>query len=452
MHGRVLDVYENVQAYGAIGDGVVNDTAAIQACIDACSAAGGGVVYLPPGTYKVSQGASLNLVCLQVKEGVILRGAGNATVVKAAASLPSPVAAVIGNGISENPQHIGLEHFKIDGNRDNQTQPIWGGRLTKHGGSPFELPYPPDSHAVGSSGLFYVDRMNFSNCLGGGFHFTDTGVGMLTNCMAWNCGIGYSGLVDAEVIGCTAGYIDSNGFEVTSGSCRLVGCKAYACGRTDATKYGFSLTGTGQEVTACEVQESIANGFFIGGKSAIVSGGVDQISGSAVVFGSTATTSGNVVDLFYTDVGGMYKAIHLIDNTAGATYNRVTIRKNNNTGGPTGTIYAGTTDNNYFRSTNQDGTQIATYAASFTPYPAGGNQILTLTGPITINPPGEDAPVGSRLVFTFIQDGVGGRVVTWNAIWHTNWTPNTTAGHKNTIEFVYDGTNWLQTSYTAVAI
>ena len=40
-------------AYGAKGDGVTDDQPAIQAAIAACVAAGGGVVYLPPGTYML---------------------------------------------------------------------------------------------------------------------------------------------------------------------------------------------------------------------------------------------------------------------------------------------------------------------------------------------------------------------------------------------------------------
>ncbi len=61
----------DVQAdYGAAGDGVADDTAEIQAAIDAAGTGGGGTVFLPPGTYKTT--ASLNIN----KRGVRLVGAG----------------------------------------------------------------------------------------------------------------------------------------------------------------------------------------------------------------------------------------------------------------------------------------------------------------------------------------------------------------------------------------
>ena len=41
------------QDYGAVGDGVTDDTTAIQSAFDAANTAGGGVVYFPKGIYKV---------------------------------------------------------------------------------------------------------------------------------------------------------------------------------------------------------------------------------------------------------------------------------------------------------------------------------------------------------------------------------------------------------------
>lgn len=46
-----VDFIYNVKSYGAIGNGVANDTTAIQDCV---TAAGAGWVYFPPGTYKIT--------------------------------------------------------------------------------------------------------------------------------------------------------------------------------------------------------------------------------------------------------------------------------------------------------------------------------------------------------------------------------------------------------------
>lgn len=50
----------NVLDYGAVGDGVTNDAAAIQSCVDAAVAAGGGAVFLPTGTYKITTTISVS--------------------------------------------------------------------------------------------------------------------------------------------------------------------------------------------------------------------------------------------------------------------------------------------------------------------------------------------------------------------------------------------------------
>jgi hypothetical protein len=46
--------FVNVRHYGAAGNGVTDDTSAIQAAIDAAGAAGGGIVFFPAGTYLVN--------------------------------------------------------------------------------------------------------------------------------------------------------------------------------------------------------------------------------------------------------------------------------------------------------------------------------------------------------------------------------------------------------------
>jgi hypothetical protein len=55
---RFADVV-NVKDFGAVGDGVADDIVQIQAAIDAAYAAGGGLVYVPPGTYRIT--TSINM-------------------------------------------------------------------------------------------------------------------------------------------------------------------------------------------------------------------------------------------------------------------------------------------------------------------------------------------------------------------------------------------------------
>ena len=63
----------SVKDFGAVGDGSVNDTAAIQAAIDAVFAAGGGTVLVPTGTYAVT---SLNMAWAASYTSVYIKGQG----------------------------------------------------------------------------------------------------------------------------------------------------------------------------------------------------------------------------------------------------------------------------------------------------------------------------------------------------------------------------------------
>jgi pectate lyase-like protein/parallel beta helix pectate lyase-like protein len=68
--------YYNVKdsPYNATGDGSTNDTAAIQAALNAAGSAGGGVVYFPPGTYRVSGSDGTGFLTVPDKVRVV--GAG----------------------------------------------------------------------------------------------------------------------------------------------------------------------------------------------------------------------------------------------------------------------------------------------------------------------------------------------------------------------------------------
>ena len=78
----------NVKDYGATGDGVTNDTVAIQAALNAATASPPSVVLFPPGTYVVS-------TQLAVGSGTALTGYG-ATLFKAAGSTGHVIRGVTG--------------------------------------------------------------------------------------------------------------------------------------------------------------------------------------------------------------------------------------------------------------------------------------------------------------------------------------------------------------------
>lgn len=89
-----LPIY-NVQTYGATGTGATDDTAAINAAIADADRAGGGVVYVPPGTYRVAPRPhpldAAYAVCVLMRGGVLLRGAGmGATTIRLADNAPLP--------------------------------------------------------------------------------------------------------------------------------------------------------------------------------------------------------------------------------------------------------------------------------------------------------------------------------------------------------------------------
>ncbi|MDO8587899.1 MAG: glycosyl hydrolase family 28-related protein [Armatimonadota bacterium] len=54
LTARSVDAIFNVKDYGAVGDGVADDTTAFQNALNAASARGGGIAYAPTGSYKIA--------------------------------------------------------------------------------------------------------------------------------------------------------------------------------------------------------------------------------------------------------------------------------------------------------------------------------------------------------------------------------------------------------------
>lgn len=97
----------NIKDYGAIGDGSTDDTAAIQAAINALPASG-GCVFVPPGTYSISSSLSLS-------EGAELCGTGSGSILQVRSSALGIDVVKIGNG-SGTLSFAAVRHLKITSN------------------------------------------------------------------------------------------------------------------------------------------------------------------------------------------------------------------------------------------------------------------------------------------------------------------------------------------------
>ncbi|PYI55430.1 glycosyl hydrolase family 28-related protein [Paenibacillus flagellatus] len=110
--------YMNVKWFGAKGDGVTDDMAAIQSTINATFARGGGTVFLPKGTYLVSPSGSTRIV---LRDNVDLLGEGTATVVKVKDDA-GDYGMVFGAATSAVPlKNVRISNLRVDQNPQNNT-------------------------------------------------------------------------------------------------------------------------------------------------------------------------------------------------------------------------------------------------------------------------------------------------------------------------------------------
>jgi hypothetical protein len=112
--------------FNARGDGQGNDGPAIQAALDTVAAAGGGVVYLPPGTYQlgsIQQQTGVRYFLLNYRSGVSIVGAGRElSVLRAPVGMPDQTRIVSASSADGKTRVIEatFRDFTIDGNGANQ--------------------------------------------------------------------------------------------------------------------------------------------------------------------------------------------------------------------------------------------------------------------------------------------------------------------------------------------
>lgn len=121
-HSQWVNVKEN----GAVGDGVTDDSTALQAIFDAVRLAGGGTVYFPVGTYRVTTHTHPvrgGPVANWVGSNTLVRGAGvGATIIKLANSQPNDtwILSNYQTSATYTDSNISVCDLTIDGNASNQ--------------------------------------------------------------------------------------------------------------------------------------------------------------------------------------------------------------------------------------------------------------------------------------------------------------------------------------------
>jgi hypothetical protein len=202
----------NVKAYGAKGDGVTDDTAAVQAALDA---AAGGEIAFSPGTYlvyalKVSGNTTVDLGSATIKRRPAVSGdlgvrdfTGSTVFINTittASSVPgyAPIFYLIGDNVT-------FRNGTIDGNRANDTlntSAPWGGSLANSASRSGIL---GARSAVPSCNNVTVDGVRFMDMVGTALNFEMDGVVRVSNCVETNAGHVFLGATSDTVTFLTIG-------------------------------------------------------------------------------------------------------------------------------------------------------------------------------------------------------------------------------------------------------
>lgn len=254
----------NIRSYGAVGDGVAEDANALINAINALSSAGGGTIYMPAGTYKISSDITW-------KSNVNLVGDGiGQTVIKLYGSARIVREGTLGNPLTD----CSFTDLEVDGT--NQTTFI-----------------------AQRKGFF------FTHCLR--LDFTRVYV---HDCAA--TGFGNDFMVDCSYTACKADRNGRLGTTADPGCSGFgIGAGAYAtentiltnCTAEDNKRYGvfFEIQGEPDDVTWYRSQGyQVVGGKFDGNQWGIGDCGVDSL----IVDGTTITN--NVAEGFYNGAPSLF--------------------------------------------------------------------------------------------------------------------------------------------------
>ncbi len=228
-------------AYGAVGDGTTDDTAAIQAAVDAAGST--KLCYFPAGTYIIS--SPINL-----KSGGNYLGAGWSSVIKQANGTNLTRLVQWPSGTNSN---CLMADLMIDGNRANNTG------TTCYGLYAFALQYSTFRNVRVQQVFGDGWRLDGSS---GGFGNTTSTVHM-ENCWAYgnvNNGVVFTSFVaDVHVHGGDFGFNGASAITLQAGSCSIR--DAVLWGTTGGP--GLLVGGQSNQITSCNIEGNSQHGVVV---------------------------------------------------------------------------------------------------------------------------------------------------------------------------------------------
>jgi hypothetical protein len=233
----------DVTEYGATGDGLTDDTAAVQAAIAAAQAnAYGGVVYFPIGQYVVS--APL----VVTSSGILLLGTGPLATMGSAGyddgqSTTITPAATWAQGSATQPACILFDAVTAGANLNR----CGVERLIIDGGN---LPATTQMHGIATYG--YVGAFSVTGCIVGSV--ANTSSAGITNTTSYS-----PAAQGASIVRNLVQSVGGQGYDLTGQDLTLEHCHAQSCGGN-----GFSITVSGDtRIADCRGDLSGLSGFYI---------------------------------------------------------------------------------------------------------------------------------------------------------------------------------------------
>lgn len=312
-------VYNVVIDYSADNTFTNDARTPIQNAINACSAAGGGIVYIPRGVYKMGAPASASSGCVQLKDNVILMGDGmGVSILRCPDFGGSSVSGILRTPSAVENKNIVVQDLTLDGNLAAQTGvgnitiffcgvtpgnrslmdknismirvEAMGGKNGTGGASVLNAGYGFDPHEV-TDGLYFFQCIAHDNQKDGfvldgqinfllegcksynngrhGFNFvTQSQNGIVKSCFAWSNGqltTGNNFIIaedsnDIIIDGCKSSLSQAEGIKIRRGpTISTTRCTVKNCTITTSNRAGLAIFGANQN-------HIIANTFYDNGQ------------------------------------------------------------------------------------------------------------------------------------------------------------------------------------------